>query len=109
MSSLASKKCTVCRVGTPVLKEEIIEQHFSGLVGWVREGAVLKKSFTFRNFKEALAFFNEVAEIAEQEDHHPDMGIYRWKIVQISFTTHIVNGLTGNDFIMAAKVDELIK
>ncbi len=75
--------------------------------GWTHDGSVIKKTFSFKNFKEALVFFNEVAKLADQEDHHPDMGIRGWKYVDMAFSTHAVKGLTENDFIMAAKVEAL--
>ncbi len=77
------------------------------LEGWVLRGSSIEKTFRFNNFKEALAFFNTVAQIAEEEDHHPDMGIKEWRNVTLSFTSHAANGLTENDFIMAAKVEKL--
>ena len=66
----------------------------------------LKKKFSFKNFKEAMDFVNAIAEIAEQECHHPDIYIVYNK-VDIELYTHAVNGLSESDFIMAAKIDDL--
>lgn len=107
MQNLSQKKCEVCRVGMPTLSNEQATRYAGELLGWKRVGRSIKKNFAFKNFKEALAFFNAVAEVAESEGHHPDMTIYKWKNVRLSFTTHSARGLTVNDFIMAAKVDEI--
>ncbi|MBA3732955.1 4a-hydroxytetrahydrobiopterin dehydratase [Patescibacteria group bacterium] len=104
---LSQKKCVVCRANTPILSDVMIAERLGQLRGWTLYRRAIQKTFRFNNFKEALAFFNKVAEISEKEDHHPDMGIYRWRNVDISFTSHAAFGLTENDFIMAAKVDKL--
>lgn len=66
----------------------------------------LERSFKFKNFKEALEFTNAVAKIAEQEQHHPDIYL-AWGKVKITLWTHKINGLSENDFILAAKIDKL--
>ncbi|HEY4489919.1 MAG TPA: 4a-hydroxytetrahydrobiopterin dehydratase [Candidatus Paceibacterota bacterium] len=91
----------------PTLSEEAIANLMGSVEGWQRKGNEIEKTFTFKNFKEALAFFNKVAEIAEEEGHHPDMGIFGWKNVRLNLTTHAVGGLTDNDFVMASKIDHL--
>ncbi len=105
MQKLNQRTCEVCRVGTPTLSKEKVTSYLGELLGWKKVGKSIKKSFTFKSFKEALAFFNAVAGVAENEGHHPDMSIYKWKYVKLSFTTHAARGLTTNDFIMAAKAD----
>lgn len=72
---------------------------------WQRRGDFKKisREFKFKNFKEAMAFVNQVAEIAETEGHHPDLHIY-YNRVNIELQTHAVNGLSENDFILAAKI-----
>ena len=67
---------------------------------------VLARRFRFKNFVEAMAFVNKVADVAEEEGHHPDIHI-SWNRVRIDLTTHAVHGLSDNDFIMAAKIDLL--
>jgi 4a-hydroxytetrahydrobiopterin dehydratase len=79
--------------------------------GWhlVQEGGLrIQTHLKFKNFKKALEFVNELGELAEQEGHHPDISIHDWNQVEVSFHTHAINGLHENDFIMAAKVNELI-
>lgn len=107
MSELHELKCIPCTGNTPTLSEATILGYMKNISGWILDGKVIRKNFTFKDFKEALIFFNRVAQVAELEDHHPDMCITKWKNVTLSFTTHAANGLTENDFIMAAKVDSL--
>ena len=67
----------------------------------------IERRFKFRNFVEANGFVNQVGEIAEQQGHHPDIS-FGWGYARIVFLTHTIKGLHQNDFIMAAKVDELL-
>jgi 4a-hydroxytetrahydrobiopterin dehydratase len=67
----------------------------------------LERTFTFEDFKEALAFTNQVGDVAEEEQHHPDIALSYGKVV-VTVWTHKVDGLTENDFIFAAKVDDLV-
>lgn len=68
---------------------------------------LIRKEFKFNNFKEALEFVNKVGGLAEKEGHHPDINLHSYKKVKINLTTHAINGLSENDFIMALKIDEL--
>ena len=110
--SLASKKCVPCEGGEPPLTEKEIQ----GLLPQLPEGwnAVtreeiprLEKTFKFKDFKQAIAFVNKVAECAEKEGHHPNILVFGWNKVKIEFYTHAIRGLHENDFIMAAKTEEL--
>ena len=77
--------------------------------GWTKSvGEIdnIEKLFKFKNFAEAMIFVNKVAEIAEEQDHHPDIFI-KWNEVTLTLWTHAINGLFENDFILAAKIDEL--
>ena len=67
----------------------------------------IKKQFKFKNFKEAIAFVNKVADLAEQEGHHPDISLHGYNRVEIELSTHAIGGLSENDFILAAKIDQL--
>jgi 4a-hydroxytetrahydrobiopterin dehydratase len=74
--------------------------------GWrVTGGKRLEKEYSFRNFREALAFTNRVGEIAEQEGHHPDINL-TWGKVELKLSTHSIGGLSENDFILAAKIGD---
>ncbi len=77
--------------------------------GWkVIDDHHLEKEFPFRNFKEALDFTNRVGAIAEQEGHHPDI-LLRWGRAKLTVRTHSINGLSENDFILAAKADGAVE
>ena len=105
---LASKKCIPCEVGTPPLAADKAQEYVAHLaLGWeVVESKRIKKEFKFKGFMDAMAFVNKVAAIAEEEGHHPDIYIF-YNLVRIELWTHAVNGLSENDFIIAAKIDQL--
>jgi len=108
MSDLSQKKCVPCHGGVPTLTKEVVDEYLKAMEGWALEGEAIEKTFSFQDFKEALNFLNKVAAIAEEEGHHPDIGIEDYSNVRISLSTHAVKGLTENDFIMAAKINLLI-
>jgi 4a-hydroxytetrahydrobiopterin dehydratase len=104
--SLAVEKCVPCHYGSGKLTEAEIATLLPTLNQWeVLEGALFKRR-DFKNFKQALAFVNQVGEVAEAEDHHPDIS-FGWGFVEIALITHAADGLTRNDFIVAAKIDAL--
>jgi len=69
----------------------------------------MKRTWKFKDFKEALTFVNRVGELAESENHHPDISLHNYRKVTITLWTHVIKGLSENDFIMAAKIDQLQK
>jgi len=83
-----------------------IEKSLSELNGWKVENKNLKKRFSFSNFSEALAFVNQVGEIAEQQDHHPDI-TFGWGYAEFSITTHDTGGITVFDFALAEKIERI--
>ncbi len=104
---LAEKHCVPCRGGIPPLSPEEYAPLLSQTPGWqVEDGRRLVRSFKFKNFRQAMAFANQVAELAEAEGHHPDLHV-RWGEVRVYFWTHKIGGLHENDFIMAARVDRI--
>ena len=104
--NLTPKKCKPCEGGIPPLTEEQANDLLKQIPTWtIKEGHVLKQ-FQFKNFKEAISFVNKVADIAEQEGHHPNIAI-NFKKVDIELWTHAINGLSENDFIVPAKIDEI--
>jgi 4a-hydroxytetrahydrobiopterin dehydratase len=109
MGSLAEKQCVPCRSGTPPLKGEklaALTKELGG--GWrVVEEHHLEKDYTFKDFREALAFTNRVGEAAESENHHPDIFL-AWGKVKLTMWTHSINGLSESDFIFAAKADRAL-
>ena len=110
MTNLAVAKCVACRAGEPTLTNTEIEALLSRVNGWqVQEKDGMKrleKVFKFKNFLQALEFTNKVGAIAEEENHHP-LIITEWGRVTLQWWTHKIGGLHKNDFIMAAKTDEL--
>jgi 4a-hydroxytetrahydrobiopterin dehydratase len=110
MEQLTQMKCEVCRSGAPKVSDEEIVEFQKQVPGWVileREGVKrLERVYKFKNFVEALAFTNRVGEIAEQEGHHPAI-LTEWGKVGVAWWTHKIGGLHRNDFIMAAKTDEI--
>lgn len=107
MSSLASKKCVPCAGGVPALTPEEVANLLEQLDGWSDHQAHhINKTYTFPDFMGGVAFVNEVARVAEEEAHHPDVYL-SWGKVRVDIWTHKIDGLTESDFILAAKIDEL--
>ena len=105
MTELAQKTCVPCRGGTPPLTAEEIKPLADQVPGWeVVENHHLEKSYRFEDFKSALEFVNRVGELAEEQDHHPDLYL-AWGKVDITTWTHKIDGLSESDFILAAKID----
>jgi 4a-hydroxytetrahydrobiopterin dehydratase len=107
-TELSKKHCAECAPGTPPL-EEAQAAELQGQLdrAWIREtNQVLHREFTFQDFKDAFGFATRVALLAEEEGHHPDLEI-GWGRVHLALSTHSAGGLTHNDFILAAKVDQL--
>ncbi|MCJ7717783.1 MAG: 4a-hydroxytetrahydrobiopterin dehydratase [Anaerolineales bacterium] len=108
-SDLASKTCIPCRGGEQPLTQEQINKYLEILPDWEimeREGIPrLERRFKFPDFSQALAFTNQVGDLAEEVDHHPAI-LVTWGMAAVSWWTHVINGLHDNDFIMAARTDE---
>jgi 4a-hydroxytetrahydrobiopterin dehydratase len=110
MTDLAQQKCVPCAGGVPSLGSEEIERYKNQLASdWqIIDAHHLLKDYTFKNFVEALAFTNQVGEVAEAEGHHPDITL-AWGKVGIKIWTHKIDGLSMSDFILAAKIDRLVE
>ncbi|MFM8875105.1 MAG: 4a-hydroxytetrahydrobiopterin dehydratase [Anaerolineae bacterium] len=108
--SLAEGKCIPCRKGDPALTDAEVNELLLQIPEWeLIEGdgsKRLQRVFKLKNYIEAVAFTNKIAMIAEKEDHHP-LIVLEWGRVTIQWWTHVVKGLHQNDFVMAAKTDEL--
>ena len=109
MSNLIDKKCQPCSGNTPKMSLDEIQKKIIEIDNWKLNDKkeMIFKKFKFKNFVKALQFTNEVANIAEEEGHHPDISI-GWGYCLIMIHTHAINGLSINDFILAAKIDVLI-
>lgn len=91
------------------LSDKQIEDYLSKLSNWELENYAIIKQFQFKDFIETISFVNAVGLEAEKMDHHPDILIFGWNKVKITLSTHSVDGLTENDFILAKKIDERLK
>jgi 4a-hydroxytetrahydrobiopterin dehydratase len=106
--ALASKQCVPCEGGVPPLSSEEISRLLMQVDGWtVSDGKKLAKTYTFPDFVQALAFVNRAGAVAEAEGHHPDLFL-TWGKVGVEVWTHAIGGLSENDFILAAKLDEAL-
>ena len=120
MSDLSSKKCIPCENGTPPISKVDAEILLEQTPGWKMDEVEnfrkeensdlaynkLLKEFKFKDFLEAMKFVNKVAQIAENQGHHPDIYIF-YSLVRLTLWTHAAGGLTENDFVMAAKINEI--
>lgn len=103
---LSLKHCVPCEGGIPPLTNEKSKEMLSDVESWELVGGNQKitKKFKFKDFKSAMQFVNKVADIANQEDHHPNIHIFYNK-VELELWTHAIGGLSDNDFIMASKIE----
>ena len=110
MTDLCDLHCEACRSDAPRVSEDEADRLLKQLPKWKMEsdGGVpkLKRRFTFKNFKLALEFTQKVGELAEEEDHHPAL-LTEWGAVKVMWWTHKIGGLHKNDFIMAARTQEI--
>src|ERR1035437_7303963 len=107
--TLAEKTCTPCRGGVPPLTRDEAQRFQAQAPDWelADDAHRIQRTFRFRNFREALAFVQAVGELAETEDHHPDIS-FGWGYVTVSLSTKKIKGLHENDFIMASKIDRVL-
>jgi len=108
MSDLAQKHCVPCEGGVFPLARQESEPLLSKVKGWKLAGDALSisKEFSFKDFAQALAFADKIGAIAEEEGHHPDLSV-SWGKVGVELSTHAIGGLSENDFILAAKIDNI--
>jgi 4a-hydroxytetrahydrobiopterin dehydratase len=110
MTELVDLHCAVITASTARLNEKEINQYMTQLSGWriyEQDGEPrLEKTFTFKDFNQAMAFTNQVANASDEENHHPAL-LTEWGRVTVTWWTHRIRGLHQNDFIMAAKSDQL--
>ena len=104
---LTHKKCVPCEGGVPKYSLAESQAQLEKLRGWRLVGDRIRKEWTVNNFMAGMKFFNDVARVAEQDQHHPDLHLEGYRKVAIELWTHAIGGLSENDFILAAKIDEL--
>jgi 4a-hydroxytetrahydrobiopterin dehydratase len=106
---LATKKCVPCEGGVAKYSREEAEAQLKSLSGWqlTHNGERIRKNWKVNDFLDGIAFFQAVAQLAEAENHHPDLHLEGFRNVWIELSTHDIGGLSENDFIMAAKIDRL--
>ncbi len=108
MTELTKIKCAPCEGGIPALTQAEVEDHAKDTPEWKvsADHKKISREFTFGNFYETMAFVNAVAWIANQQDHHPDIEVSYSKAV-VHYWTHAIDGLSVNDFICAARIDQI--
>jgi len=112
MNDLINKKCVPCEGGVSTFDFSEIHKYQKKVDGWEviqnkKKIYFLEKNFKFKDFKVTQNFINKVGDISENENHHPDI-LFGWGYAKISITTHAIEGLSENDFILAAKIDQII-
>ena len=111
MSDLASNTCEACRIDAPTVSDNEAAMIMKEIEGWdlINDGIKkLKKEFSFSNYSDSVDFLNKVADMADKEDHHPQI-ILEWGKVTVIWWSHKIKGLHKNDFICAAKTNNLSK
>jgi len=111
MNELIKKKCVPCEGGIIPFDISEIHKYQKKVDGWDiiknnKDIYFLEKNFKFENFEKSQNFVNEVGKISEEEGHHPDIA-FGWGYAKINITTHAIEGLSENDFILAAKIDQI--
>jgi 4a-hydroxytetrahydrobiopterin dehydratase len=106
---LTRKKCAPCEGGVPPLTPAEVKAQIKSLQGWqvTPDGERIRREWRAKNFMAAIEFFNKVAALAEGEGHHPDLHLVGYRNVAIELWTHAIGGLSENDFILAAKIDQI--
>jgi 4a-hydroxytetrahydrobiopterin dehydratase len=106
---LAQKSCKPCEGGVEPIPQPEAETLLNGLTGWqlAAGGKSIRRQWRLEDFAAGIDFFQRVAELAEREDHHPDLHLTGYRNVAVELSTHAIGGLSENDFILAAKINEL--
>lgn len=109
--SLIAKRCLPCEGGIEALSTEQAQAQIGSLSAWdlSADGKMIERKWKMRNFVESMQLLQTVADLAEQEQHHPDLHLTGYRHVMVELTTHAIGGLSENDFIVAAKIDAATK
>ncbi len=107
---LVERHCTEVLPTTPPLSVEKAHVFFKELSGWelAQENTLIRKQFRCKDFKEAVALLERIANLAEANNHHPDLHLTNYRNLTVDLSTHSIKGLSDNDFILAAKLDRIL-
>lgn len=107
---LAAKRCVPCEGGVPVIEAEQATQWVALVPKWRldEDAKWIRRRCVFRNFVDAIRVLNRIADLAEAEQHHPDLAVTGYRNLDIALTTHAIGGLSENDFVLAAKIDAVL-
>jgi 4a-hydroxytetrahydrobiopterin dehydratase len=105
---LVKKYSRPMKPGTPALAAKEVDERIKNLSGWTAQDGQISKTYKFEDYYETIAFVNVLAWLSNREDHHPDLEVGYNRCV-VKYSTHSVGGLSENDFICAAKIDELMR
>ncbi len=110
-AALASSKCVPCEGGVDQLSPQQAAEYCRATPLWTlnEQATEIRRKINCRNFVNAVSRINQIAEIAEQQQHHPDLHLTGYRHLEISVTTHAIGGLSENDFILAAQIDRLLE
>jgi 4a-hydroxytetrahydrobiopterin dehydratase len=109
MQNLADKRCLPCEGGVQALGREQTMSLLQAVPSWkpAADGKSIRREWRVKDFATALDFFQRIGRIAEDQDHHPDLHLTGYRSVAVELSTHAIGGLSENDFILAAKIDQL--
>lgn len=110
MKGFKNRHCEPCEGGVCPLEASVSTQHLKQLPGWqlTSDGSTIARTFKFKDFSATMSFINAMAYVAEQQAHHPDFSA-GYGYCEVRYTTHAIGGLSENDFICAAKINELLE
>jgi 4a-hydroxytetrahydrobiopterin dehydratase len=106
---LTRKRCEPCEGKIPPVSPDQVAEYLQSLPEWKRtaDGQRIRREWLVKDFVAGLDFFNRIGQLAEDEGHHPDLHLVGYRHVAVEIWTHSINGLSENDFILAAKIDQL--
>ena len=108
-AELTEKHCKSCEGGIPRLNPDQVKGYLSAVPKWqlTSDGKAIRREWVIKDFSTALDFFERIGKVAEAEDHHPDLHLTGYRKTAVELSTHAIGGLSENDFILAAKIDQL--
>lgn len=111
MTDFIQKKCVPCEGIVGALGRDLAQNFLSDVIGWklTEDARGIYRQLELKDFSAAIAVVGEIAKIAENQGHHPDLHLTAYRRLRIDLTTHAINGLSENDFILAAKINEILK